>query len=129
MGGDDNKNAGINTNFNFCVNIETFFSKTQDQASPKMKTTALILIFHCNYYFQEQERVEAVEVAVVEEEVLAEEGVVAVEEVGEVDSLAEAKMGAAEEAGVEAEGVSTRGHSQYLINSDLSIILCVCCEM
>ena len=72
---------------------------------------------------------EAVEVAVVEEEVLAEEGVVAVEEVGEVDSLAEARMGAVEEAGVEAEGVSTRGHSQYLINSDLSIILCVCCEM
>ena len=54
---------------------------------------------------------EAVEVAVVEEEASAEEAVVAVGEVGEADSLLEARTGVAGEAGVEAEGVST-GDSQ-----------------
>jgi len=54
---------------------------------------------------QEQDPVEAVEVAVVEEEASAEEAVVAVEEVGEADSLLEARTGVAEEAGVEAEGI------------------------
>ena len=69
---------------------------------------------------------EAVEVAVVEEEASAEEAVVAVEEVGEADSLLEARTGVAGEAGVEAEGVSTGEHSPYLINSSPAIKLCAC---
>ena len=72
---------------------------------------------------------EAVEVAVVEEEASAEEAVVAVEEVGEADSLLEARTGVAGEAGVEAEGVSTGEHSPYLINSSPSIKLCACEEV
>ena len=56
------------------------------------------------------------------------EEVVAVEEVGEADTLPGARTGAAVEAGVVAEVVSTGEHSKYL-SSRNPLIMCVCkCE-
>ncbi len=69
---------------------------------------------------------EVAEVEVVEEEAsVGGEEVVAVEEGGEADTLPGARTGAAGEAGVVAEGVSTGEHSKYL-SSRNPLIQCAC---